>query len=292
MSLYEAVQAKKRLTENLEGNRVFEPAVLTALGGSVKVSGRPGYSWAREYNEEGSFFQVLNIRVQNKDELPVVVGRSLKPPFEREVVSLLPGVVDMSGYGDDPFMIEHHVSHQWPNGNPGADPVLIYLPAIQPLKATFSGMIATIYGYSYFYQETFTVFAGGTADLTSYRPATANRKKYVLLSLDMSTNTVTVTSGAEVVDTPPITPPKPNLPTSFSIPIAFAILYNGQTEITDYTDARGLLTDANQSSCYNMQCTSLPSGTSLTIPSGQQMIVHNKFTVDGVLTVDGELVIV
>ena len=232
--------------EKLEPVRVFSPAIMRAIDGSVEVPGRTDYVWVTEFSQPQSIFQILNRRVAPVDGLPVKIGFPEKPPFERQVVDIWDGAEDMIGYtpGDGSGMQLHAQSHQYPSeSNAGYDPVLTYQPAMQMLKCTASsGLTVAVQSFIYWLGNTRVEFPGAFLDLTSAVPAVVNQSVYVLVYLNTATNTL-----GTVVGTPTTSPTVPTLPdmVSQAEPSAYVLLENGQTVIsteTDVTDARVFLT--------------------------------------------------
>jgi hypothetical protein len=112
-----------------------------------------------------------------------------------------------------------------------------------PLKTVADGtMTVTVYPLNYSIEGYRRSYFGSSIDLTSYVPSTASRAKYVLIYLDADSNSPVVLEGAEVINSPAITVPKPLLPGD-SIASAYIKLVTGTTEIeqTDVEDAREFL---------------------------------------------------
>lgn len=234
--------------------RTFTPAVLVYVNSpdlDAKVAGKPSYVWASEFNQPQSNFQILNRAVPPTVGLRVKIGYPEKPPFERQVIGKWDQDPFYSGFDEDDDGAlnshPHHQAHQYPSEtNPGADPVLIYQPALQLLKTTGDGATLTVTVQalpSYRYHDTHKSFPGAAFDLTSYVPGVANTVLYVLVYLDAQASVLKALAGTAVTDNGIIPIPKPVLPGK-GIASAYVKLSNGQSTITTAThvvDAREFL---------------------------------------------------
>lgn len=134
--------------------------------------------------------------------------------------------------------------HAWMHGRFGPDPLYIAGPAVLPLMAVPSNppaMTVQVREGFYRYQGIEKVFLTQTSSsLSAYVPASALEQKFVVLSLNRSTNVLTVTAGTSVV-----TPVSETAPFTASAvlaivddltdehyPLAAVRFYNGQTRIT------------------------------------------------------------
>jgi len=243
VDIHEALSKKKEQNRRFEPRREFVPAFLRSVSGSVAVPGRPGYVWAQEAGDDGSVFQVLNLATANVDGLAVIIGRSLTPPFRRGVVGVdTSSLADLPDYTGEPYLTEHAASHQYPEGNPGSDPVLVYQPALQPLKCTpYSGWTVAVQGLIYRVAGRVVRFSGGQVDLSSYVPA-SGQKRAALVYLDAETNALQVTAGVAVTDVPSVSAPSPDVPV-LAIAAAYVVLTGGAAGVSaaDVIDARSLL---------------------------------------------------
>lgn len=243
MSVRDARIAFNKAIGTREPERKFIRAVLVSVGDSVGVSGRNGYVWAQELGAASSLFQVRNLTVQATADLPVIIGWSLKPPYEREVVQVDPLVVDLPNYATDPYLVNHAVSHQMPESGYGADPVLVYQPALQQLKCApnANSMVVSIGSLVYNRGGSYSKYVGGSFDLTSYKPATG-KKRYVLLYLDEATEAIKAVIGDSVSSALATNPVKPTMPT-YGIASAYVLLDDTTTSIatSDIVDARDFL---------------------------------------------------
>lgn len=246
MSLNKLRDAFRRFNEkNNEPVRNFTNGKLVSINGSVDVPDRPGYVWAVEDGDSVPF-QVLNLSVQATENLPVVFGRSLKFPYEREVLKLNPDIVNLPGFnGTDPFLALHAASHQWPEGEKGNDAVMVYQPALQMLKTVeSSGLSVYVSPTVYANGNTRKYFTGATVDVSTYVPS-SGYKRYILISLDPVLGAVDVSIGATVGDYSAITAPMPSINASY-IPSAYILLTGGMSSVSDSNiiDARLFLHNA------------------------------------------------
>src|SRR4030042_5700214 len=102
-------------------------------------------------------------------------------------------------YSGNPYLPNHHTSHEWPDYVPASDAVSVYQRAIVPLRTQqYTGMTVAVAPAIYMYDGAMQRFGGTTVDLTSYVPSSTNYWKRVLLYLDAPTNTMAVVASDEV----------------------------------------------------------------------------------------------
>lgn len=231
-----------------EPRHALIPAEIIEVNGSTTPNGRPNYLWVREFSRMESARVVRNETSVTVAGTPVVIEVDPKKPDEGRVVGLYDAAmtpnedINIINYNIGP----HRTNHQYPTeATKGTDAVLVYQPAIQPLKVTGDGATLTVTVQSHVYVENGVryAFSGGVLDLTSYVPVTANRVKRVLVYLNKNTNMVTVQDGTEVVDNGIIPIPYPTAP-RHSKPAGYVRLETGQTGVTTAThveDARDFL---------------------------------------------------
>lgn len=240
-------QAQNALLQTREPNRSVTSGRLVSVNGIVTPPGRPNYVYFLEFNqpENAPPAVVWNDVVAPIADLPVLVASDPKPPFRRKVIGINhevfpPNLADTGGLFNIP---PHAQSHQYPNEtNPGHDPVLIYQPAIQPLKCTpFSGMTVNVQPLIYIFNRRRYTFGGGIYDLTAHIP-NVNNIRAVLIYLDVGTNNLAVIAGPSVIDNGVIPIPYPEIPIN-TIPSAYVLLVGNATTIsnTAVIDARFLL---------------------------------------------------
>lgn len=239
MSLRDAILSKQATQATFEPRRRVLKATLVSVDGSVAAPARAGYVWCAETGGEGSVFQALNLATANVAGLAVLVAVNNQPPF-REVTGIDTAIVELPDYAGQSFTTEHGSQHQWPDDSAGVDPVLVYQPALQLLKAEpAGGMVVSLARLVYHYEGKIKRFLGGTVDLSGLTPA-AGMTASALVYLDAGTNTAAAVAGAAVYGG---TPPDPDIPAG-GIPSALTALAYGQTVITVVTDARGFLAPA------------------------------------------------
>jgi len=245
--------ARQEQEARLEPVREFTIAILIFVDSpdlDAKAAGFDDHVWASELNQPESAFRILNRKVAPVVGTPVKIGYPEKPPFERQVLGVYDNIHTWTGYdpndGGALNSNPHAQAHQFPSeADPGVDRVLIYQPALQPLKTTGDATTLTILVQalnSYRYNDTHKSFGGTTLDLTSSVPSVANTVRNVLVYLDAVTNTILAVDGT-AVPVGAFTIPKPALPEN-GIASAYVQLTNAQTSITTashVTDAREFL---------------------------------------------------
>lgn len=180
--------------------------------------------------------------------------------------------------------------HAWMHGRFGGDPLYITGPAFMPLMAVPSNppaMTVQVREGFYRYQGIEKVFLTQTSgSLSAHIPASALQQKFVVLSINRSTNALTVTAGTSI-----IAPTDEVAPFSATevlaimddladehYPIAAVRLYNGQTRITApdiFMDLRlwgGEYNSVAESVPWHTHRMSVDSGTR-TIAAGYSLVV-------------------
>jgi len=225
------------------------PAVMTAVGGNVKVPGRAGYVFIKEFNQPDSLNEVLNVAgVQAIDGNMVELARP-NQTGDKQVVGLWGGIVNFVTDDDDMDALSiapHRTAHQYPSeASKGSDAVLIYQPALQHLKCTGDGatLVVSVAALPAFrHNDTRKVFAGATYDMTASVPG-AGLVRTTLVYLNAQTNALAIVDGTAVPDTGAVPIPEPPLP-EHGIGSAYIRLANGQADVTtadDVTDSREFL---------------------------------------------------
>lgn len=232
--------------EILESQRPYRRMILGNGQGGVSVPGREDYVYARDTLDDPRIQEVFNKRVEGADGTPIIVGELYWQPGLDQVIAIdwdaYAGSVWGGGFSGVPA---HGQAHQYPSeADPGGDPVLVFQPALQPLKLTGNGadMTVTVQSLAYDHNGTYKRFAGGTADLTAYVPATASTVVSILVCLDTESNGLVTVSGGEVADTVAIVP-KPSIPADH-IAAGYVQISTGQTSVStedDITDGRAFL---------------------------------------------------
>ncbi|MGQ9491720.1 MAG: hypothetical protein ACUVS6_13690 [Anaerolineae bacterium] len=241
MSLRDAILAKRASEANLERNRAITKAELIQVDGSVRVPGRPGYVWAREYGQPAGVFQVFNPSVTAWAGLPVLIAADPKTPFRRRVIGVDWEILAQHGeYNGDPFLPQHAASHIRFDGYYATDPVDVYLRMLLPLRCEpASGLKVRVAPLVYYVHGARQYYAGtDSLDLSEYVPTVAGKSRRVLIYLDTTTNTAKVAPGPLGSSVPS----DPAVPAG-GIPSAYILLTHGATaldEKTDFQDVRPL----------------------------------------------------
>lgn len=251
--LRDAIQATQdREKKKAEPLRIITRGELINIGGSVEVTGRPGYCWVREYGENGGVSQVFNPTVQPSNGLAVLVGYTPKVPYRRVVLGVNWEMIAGSPeYDGDPFLPAHHETHEWPDGSPGPDPVTVYGRSLSMLRTYpgSAGLAVSVSPYRYEKNGTTVTFAGhADYDISGSQPA-AGLARYVLVYLDADVNTINVVNGGTALDVAPIVPPFP-APLQATFPSAWVRLDGAAAAIAeaDIVDARMILSEITSSS--------------------------------------------
>lgn len=242
---------RQLIFEILEQKREYRHGLLGDGEGNVTVTGRVDYVYVRESKDSSKIMQILNKRVDGVDGTPVLYGELPWQPGVIQVVSIDWDTYSRTGggWGGDSYtgVPIHHRAHQYPSEDEkGSDAVLVYQPAVQMLKTVpNSGYNVDVNKLIFYDNQQMKIFAGATVDLSAYIP-TSGYKKYILLSLNVITNSVTITSGGEVADVDTVQAPMPSCPAD-DIPSAYILLNGGTTEITTskISDARGFLSSGD-----------------------------------------------
>jgi hypothetical protein len=248
-----------------EQHEAFEPrhgdivAVLRELDGSTQHPTQPSKSWVSILNQPESLIPVYNSTSVNKAGTPVWVGPQLRPPHSLEIKGIYHGGASQ-GIDTQAEMLgipDHGQIHQFPSeDNAGASVVLIYQPAIQPLKTTGNGSDLTITTQGFIY-----INAGGKrkeasgkqTDLTTSVPG-SGLVRNVLVYFDSNLEQFDTIEGATVGSGGASPVPEPAVPAG-GIPSAYVQLTAGQTSVVTAShviDARPLFhVQAADSATYN-----------------------------------------
>jgi len=199
------------------------------------VAGRPGYAWVRENAQDGGIFQCFNPVVKNVGGLPVIISRGSMKSSMRVIEgidwsSLAIVISDTEGVALQ--LPNHHRDHEWPNMYPGLDVVHVYPRALVPLQLYVGSLSLTISVApgKYIYEGAVVDFIGlYNDDISGYVPTTEGYYVILLAYINPITNLVEYVSGTEVSGP---SPEKPSVPNS-TLPIAFIMLYEGMTDLTE-----------------------------------------------------------
>ncbi len=245
---YFATEIKKSVKtqdKRFDPNRNITPAIIVEVDGSTSPANRANQTWIDEYGVGSNYSLAWNSTGLDIAGTPVLVSRSPKPPYERVILGVDFSVINQNqGNTNVPILMipRHGVTHQWPEGNPGRDPVRVYEPALMPLRTQpVTGLFVSVYRLTYRSGSATVQFEGQIVDMTAHVPA-AGQVRNVLLYLDKGTNTVLVLAGASVLDNGIIPIPSPDIPDD-AIPSSNVKLIGGQVLITedDITNRREFL---------------------------------------------------
>jgi len=253
-TLADIQRQKSAYEEKFEPNHNTPWGVIVEVDGFTSPPNRPNMTWVDMYNRSNGRLAVINDTTIKTAGTPVQLGPAPKPPYLAVVGtyndSLHPtdSTTNLGQFNTAP----HAPNHQYTSeSNKGADAVLVYQPALQPLKLTSAtGLVCRVEQLIYLIDGTRKVFPGATINLTSYVPGTSGQSRRVLVYLDKETNNLAVESGTAVSGAIPI--PYPVAPET-AIPSGYVKLTNGQTTISNIThieDARGFLTGNGSLSPY------------------------------------------
>lgn len=244
------VLARQERDYRFERDRKLVKAVTVGVQStiSIAVTTRPGYIWVKEYGQDGAVMQVFNTSVQDRIGLPVLIGYEPKPPFRRMVIGMDWEIFAIiTNFSGNPYLPNHHLTHEWPDLVPGPDAVSVYARAIVPLRTyAYSGLTVGVAPAVYINNGIMERYDGATIDLTTYVPNQLGYHRQVLIYLEPISNTAMVQVGAE---TPSVVPADyENIPT-VAIPSAWVELTEGVTAVYEYniTDARAFLSNVDVS---------------------------------------------
>lgn len=231
------LQRKDRQAEKADFQKIVKAYMLgIETTGDPRVVGRPGFVWVREYGYNGGVHQAFNpAAVRIGVNMPVLVGYSPREPWRWVVLAvdweLL--VYNPDYDPNDPFLPLHALTHQWPDGDPGPDPVQIYPRAMAPLHVyPGTGMTIHIAPIRYESAGESVYYPGVTSyDISAYIPAAGN-KVVILVYLDSLSNSEAVVAGDEVLDLLSIDLIYPDYP-KLSIAAAYITLTDSHTQIIE-----------------------------------------------------------
>lgn len=290
------VEAKREAKREPRHREVW--GTIASVDGSTSPPGRPNYVYFREMDRPESMRVVYNTSTSKREGTIVRVEIDPKKPDIGRVVGIFHNIalpneaVELSPFEIPP----HRNTHQYvEESDKGDDTVLVYQPALQPLKTTGDGSTLTVTTQPLIYtvDGSRKVYEGISTDLTSYVPSTASRTVRVLLYLDKSTNILEVLEGTEVIDNGAIPVPYPTIPRN-SVPSVFVQLSTSQTAITTAShidDARDWL---NGSGGYDFSFAPGEEGDILIANDGGFVVARPLFDQYGtpMLDADGVLLTV
>ena len=137
-----------REREKEEQREVFEPfhndtpAVIKVVDGFTRPPNKQAMTWVSFHNQPESRVLVNNPTALDIAETPVWVGPEARPPHRFIIKGIYyGGISDEIDSGIGALSLAPQAqSHQFPSeSDPGPDAVLVFQPALQPLKMTGTG---------------------------------------------------------------------------------------------------------------------------------------------------------
>jgi len=246
---WRAIAAKSRADKRQEPVLRLIPAEIIEIGGSVHVDNKPGYVWIQEYGLGGGVSMVFNPHVQARNGLAVWVGPDQHAPYRRVIRAV--NYQTMAGHPDydasDPYLPNHHRSHEWPDGSPGADAVNVYTRAWVPGRVyAYSALTLAVAPFRYNYDGESVQYEGiQNYDVSGDQPG-VGLALFLLVYLDKPSNAVGHTVGGTTVDSYTVRPDEPTYPSMPHIPLCLVRLDGSQTTFdeNDFEDLRSMWDDA------------------------------------------------
>lgn len=247
MSKDQLFGALDSLQDRKQDQRERVPAVLGQgdANKTVHVLGRPGMMWVRLYGDRNQAQPAVNQITAAVHGLPVYVSITTDRRTGRrslEVIGLGENEILTAGgtRAFDPYLPEHHKTHEWSPISHGRDVVHVYPRALAfglvypTIPASMRCKVSPI-GYGHVISP--KVYLGGeTKDFTADVPSSANKAVLVQISMKGSTNTLQYDKGAEFSWTGYTDPVPASAVPSLTVgclPLDRIILYNGMTSITE-----------------------------------------------------------
>lgn len=200
------VRALVALIEGLEPRKPRYHGLLGSPGGTVAVSGRPGYVYFREDGNPSKLRQVFNSRVPTLNDLPVVVGEDSNNPGSEQVldidIGMLPNWLDRS------FLPEHHETHELGTLDSNSeridnDVVWVQKGQFVPLSVypqSTPDMTLYVNEDWYVYGDELKYWGGGSTKAFS-APVVAGYAAFELICIDGETNQLIYVRGPDYLDT-------------------------------------------------------------------------------------------
>lgn len=278
------IQQVSNSNRRLEGRKHVVKAYMFGKDDpeSPVVAGRPAFVWVREQGMNGGVFQAFNVKVNPVINLPVLLSHGPKPPFVWEVIDADWRTIRADpDYNGNPFLPAHGISHEWPDFNPGTDPVTVYPRALAPLRITpgTANLTVDVGKYVYDVEGVIQRYLGQFGvDIAPYVPVTG--MLYLLVYFDKATGVVGFEPGETVAYSPVVDPPFPELPSGTTIPSAVIFMYEGMLDVVeaDILDVRMLFGGGSQSVLDDVYAVMLKL---LAIVEGELDIIITKHVVEG-----------
>ena len=219
-----------------KADRAIIRYAITGDGSSAanaNVTGRTGMAWVRYDEKDDRASQVMNYRFPGIAQgVPVVVGKQYPTDRFFQILGLNVELYYQSmPAGTFPaYLIPPHGSTH--TGTSGSDPAPIVINNIvhgrmRPTSpVSMNVFVETLY---YEYNGTITYWYGGTVSLAAHSPPDTGTHRYVLISINATTNALATTAG--VIVPSPVSPTLPDVPMGH-IPIGAVMLQDSTTAIT------------------------------------------------------------
>lgn len=225
----------------------FTRGLLGSGQGFVKVPGKPDHNYVRFNRGATEFFEIFNTSVPAVDGWPVLIGEFPWQPGLTQIVGTDWSSYERSSWGDTIGGTSLHANtHEWPDGQPGSDPLNVHMRSIVSLKGFTSGSGSTTFlvnSYDYQSAGTGTTWTGlPGVDFEPIMTASVTGSSRLMgVFLDPSTNTLGIITGTIGVFTDAFDPPRPVFPASI-FPVSWVRVYGGQAGLVerDIRDARRL----------------------------------------------------
>ena len=220
---------------NSKENKSIIRYALTGDGSSADtadVDGRSGWAWVRYDEKDDRASQVMNYRYPGiSQDVPVVIGKQYSTDRFYQILGLNLELYyqSMTPGSYTSYLLPIHGSTHAANGN---DPVEISTGNIVHGKVIPTTPVSlNVYSNYLTYEHNGSIVAwpGGTITLSTYVPGTVGTHRYVLVSLNVDTNTLQATAG--VLSPSPVAATVPDVP-SGAISLAAVHLSYGDTTIT------------------------------------------------------------
>lgn len=260
LRITEVLNTKKEYEEIFKLQKPVIPAMLcdaeglvTDSGGnsvSAQLASNPNYVWVRSY-AEATPQPVLNMNtVPPVTGTPVYIGW---PEGAQEIQIL---GINKEALSEE-SLIEILTGHAQQHEPGGFDPLYLYRRNFASLRSyasntLYNGLEISISSLEYDDNNGERAFYPGESgfDLTAYLPAAGN-KKWILIYLDITTNTINIAEGAEVLNVAPINAIKPDTPAN-GISSAYVLLTSGMVDVTenDIEDGRRFLNTSSKDGAW------------------------------------------
>jgi hypothetical protein len=211
------------------------------------VGGHVGWAYVRYDDSAHRVSQVFNPRFPGiPEDVPVIIGKERPVDQYVQILSINWAVYFerlTAGSLAQYLVPQHGPTH---SAVTGSDPAYMDLRNLLPGRVRQTDVAtSSVYaeGLYYDYAGALAYFPGGDIDLAAYVPGVADTHRYVLVSIDPTTNDLAATGGGMFPTT--IVPAPPTIPAGH-VPLALVLAVQGMTvvEEADITDYRILFSGA------------------------------------------------